>query len=111
MKMSNREIQRRNTKEARSLEIFEEANRALRVLVEGFGEGPLARVLEKAIQKQGKELIRLRRELISERSHRERLVKGLIPRLRSKANEVRGLRKKLYGNESRVTRRRTVEIA
>lgn len=101
-KVTNRDIQRRNTKESRILDLVNETNSLIREIESRVDRSVLTRRARKALLKQNEELIRLRRALIREQNHKERLVAGLIPRLRSKANECRQLRQKLYGHENRV---------
>ena len=95
-KQARRHQQLNRTQELGTLKLIDETNRnTLRALY----ELPVstASFLLDINDRKNKELIRLRRALISERTHRERLAAGLIPRLRSKAQECRNLRDQIDG--------------
>ena len=98
-KPSPREIQKRNTQESGSIKLIEKHRRTVSKL--RSRDIPCV-VVENIVTELSQEIIRLRRGLINERTHRNRLAAGILPKLKSKCNEVRTLRKKLYGKETRV---------
>jgi hypothetical protein len=104
-----RHIQILRTEEAGSIKLIEKSRRTVSKLRH---QAVPHIVAENLVNELSQEIIRLRRGLINERTHRTRLANSLLPRLRSKAQEVRGLRVKLYGHEhKRRLREETLEIA
>ena len=110
-KQKTRHTQLLNTQERGSLELIEKSQNTVRKLRHNQNIPHV--ILENVADDLSAEIIRLRRSLISERTHRERLAQGLIPKLRSKCSEVRNLRKKLYpeSNGSRVSKRTLKKLA
>lgn len=90
-----RRLQATNTRERGSIKVIEKARKLIRA-VEGAGNAPVTALVTEAVTLLEREVVRLRREKVRTEIRLERTVGSLLPRLKSKANEVRELRKKLY---------------
>lgn len=109
-------LQRTNTREQESLRVIEKGNRNLGKLSLILVNAPpadatlIAQIVVETNREKDQEIIRLRRALVRSQIRLERTTASLLPRLKSKAKEVRELRAKLNPDTnsegSRVTRRR-----
>lgn len=105
-----RDEQRRNTREPQSLKVIENTNRTIKsandaaLVAVGPGLNPFVRLVETAAREKDREIVRLRRALVATQVRLERTTASILPRLRSKAKEVRELRKKLNPENTKGSR-------
>jgi hypothetical protein len=116
-KIRLRNLQRQNTRESESLKLVERTTRTIKdantaaLVAVAPGLSPFVRLIETAAVEQAREIIRLRRKLVATEIRLERTSKGLIAKVRSKANEVRELRKKLHPDNVTGRKRNKREVA
>ncbi len=94
-------IIKRNTPEIESIKLIEDTHRTMRLVTPGLSQIKI-RALENNQRKMELEILRLRKNLISERTHRINLQNSLLPKLKSKCAQVRALNLKLYGHTTKI---------
>lgn len=99
-----RALIRKQTQEMESIKIIEDTHRTMRLVTPGLSQIKI-RALENNQHKMELEILRLRKNLISERTHRINLQNGLLPLLKSKCAQVRVLNTKLYGHSRKMIRK------
>jgi len=96
-----RALIRKQTQEIESIKLIEDTHRLMRFATMGLAPMKL-RAIENNQHKLELEILRLRKNLISERTHRINLQNSLLPILKSKCNQVRVLNFKLYGHTQKI---------
>lgn len=105
-----RRLQEQNTREASAIRTIERTNRVINPVLLTISPIP-ALLLHDAIKEKDREIVRLRRALVATQVRLERTTGSLIPKLRSKVNEVRDLRSKLYPENITGRKRSKREVA